>query len=401
MTYAQNFSLATPTGLEEANTLDEIIRNVKIALNERFVDILGVDLSSATDPQRVTKIVIPSAGMTIRDSNDVNSLISFTNSGAAIRNASFTGTAPTLPSGSILISPSISGATLTGTTTAGVINSIGNNTFTGDLTVTGTVVAGGISGPTVVPASNVTAGTFAAGNFTFPSNLNVSGTLAPTTLTIPSGTTIPTHTETGTITAGGSTRNGGTISGATLSGTTTNSGTLSGGTISGATISSTTISSCTISGTTTNSGTISGGTVSGATLNNTTFTGTVSGISSNPTTATYELGSDTAFTGTVQTILSVNPGAGTWVAIVSVNMAMTIPASTTGTIYASSFCSGMSGNARMGRVLNNALAAQETMTGTLSLIGTTSSGTFNVSVFGNSGGTVLAAGTRILMIKIA
>jgi hypothetical protein len=144
MTYAQGFNLSTPTGLEEANTLDEIIRNVKIALNERFVDILGVDLSSATDPQRVTKIVIPSTGMTVRDSSDANSLIAFSNSGAAIRNASFTGTAPTLPSGSILINPTLSGTLTGGTVAPTTLNvpsgttldspTLNNSTFTGTIT---------------------------------------------------------------------------------------------------------------------------------------------------------------------------------------------------------------------------------------------------------------------------
>jgi hypothetical protein len=147
-----------------------------------------------------------------------------------------------LPSGTILTSPSLLGTmtggtltpstinvpsgttipapTLTGTTTAGVISATGNSTVTGNLNVTGTLTAGSISGPTTVAASNVTTGTFGAGNFTFPSNLTVSGTLAPVTLTVPSGTTIPTHTETGTITATGSTRNNGTISGATLTNST-------------------------------------------------------------------------------------------------------------------------------------------------------------------------------------
>lgn len=163
MTYAQNFSLATPTGLEEANTLDEIIRNVKIALNERFVDILGVDLSSATDPQRVTKIVIPSAGMTIRNSTDAASLISITNSGASLASPTVTGTvtatgatitggtvAPTtltVPNGTAIINaalttPGIVDAALAGTTVnSGTISggtvsgaTLNNSTFTGTVT---------------------------------------------------------------------------------------------------------------------------------------------------------------------------------------------------------------------------------------------------------------------------
>jgi hypothetical protein len=158
--------------------------------------------------------------------------------------------------------------------------------------VTGTLTAGSISGPTTVAASDVTAGTFGAGNFTFPSNLTVSGTLAPVTLTVPSGTTIPTHTETGTITATGSTRNAGTIAGATLSGTTTNSGT------------------------------ISGGTIATATLNNTTFTGTVSGLSTNPTTAYDQLSTSTALTTTLTTLLSVSLSAGTWMVIASGSVQM-------------------------------------------------------------------------------
>jgi hypothetical protein len=290
MTYAQGFNLSTPTGLEEANTLDEIIRNVKIALNERFVDILGVDLSSATDPQRVTKIVIPSAGTTIRDSSDANSMIAITNSSVTLRNAAFTGSAVTLPSGSAITNASLAtpalvdavlgGTTVnTGTISGGAVSNLtaltvtGTPVFTGNLTVTGTVTAGALSGPTTVPAANVTAGTFQNAAYTFPNNLNVSGTLAPTTLTIPSGTTIPTHTETGTITATGSTRNGGTLS--------------------------------------------------GATLNNTTFTGTTSGLSTNPVTSVTSTLVNSTIGSTTTTLLSLTVStAGQYLVIAQVGIAM-------------------------------------------------------------------------------
>ena len=299
MTYAQSFNLATPTGLEEANTIDEIIRNVKIALNERFTDILGVDLSSATDPQRVTKIVIPSAGMTIRNSTDAASLISITNSGASLASPTITGTmtatgatisggtvAPTtltVPNGTAitnasLTTPALVDVAIVGGTVSGLtaLSVTGTPVITGNLTVTGTVTAGSLSGPTSVTAANVTAGAFQNAAYTFPNNLNVSGTLAPTTLNIPSGTTIPTHTETGTITATGSTRNGGTLS--------------------------------------------------SATLNNTTFTGTVSGLSTNPTTGYNQLTTSTALTTTNTIQLSVSLSAGTWMVIASGYVQMSNPA---------------------------------------------------------------------------
>ena len=187
MTYAQNFSLATPTGLEEANTLDEIIRNVKIALNERFVDILGVDLSSATDPQRVTKIVIPSAGMTIRNSTDAASLISITNSGATLASPTVTGTV------------TATGATITGGTVAPTTLTVPNGTSIINASLTTPGIVDAALGGTTVNSGTISGGT-------------ISGAIvSPTALTIPSGTIIPTHTETGTITATGSTRNGGTL----------------------------------------------------------------------------------------------------------------------------------------------------------------------------------------------
>lgn len=214
MTYTQSFNLATPTGLEEANTLDEIIRNVKIALNERFVDILGVDLSSATDPQRVTKIVIPSAGMTIRNSSDAASLISITNSGASLASPTITGTM------------TATGATISGGTVAPTTLTVPNGTA---------IINAALTTPGIVDA--------ALGGTTVNSGTISGGTVSPSTLTIPSGVTIPTHTETGTITAAGSTRNGGTISNATLSGTTS----IAGATISGGgsgVINTTTLTAC-------------------------------------------------------------------------------------------------------------------------------------------------------------
>lgn len=91
----------------------------------------------------------------------------------------------------------------------------------------------------------------------------LGGTLTPDTLNIPSGTTIPTHTETGTITATGSTRNGGTIS--------------------------------------------------GATLNNTTFTGTTSGLNTNPVVTSAELGSSVnlSYAGFTD-LLSISVAAGSY-----------------------------------------------------------------------------------------
>jgi hypothetical protein len=151
MTYAQNFSLATPTGLEEANTLDEIIRNVKIALNERFVDILGVDLSSATDPQRVTKIVIPSAGMTIRNSSDSTTMLAVSNSAVTL--------------GATTLSGTMTGGTLTPTTL-----NVPNGT---------SIVNASLTTPALVDA--VVSG----------------GTVAPATLTVPSGTALTNASLTG------------------------------------------------------------------------------------------------------------------------------------------------------------------------------------------------------------
>jgi hypothetical protein len=182
MTYAQSFNLATPTGLEEANTIDEIIRNVKIALNERFTDILGVDLSSATDPQRVTKIVIPSAGMTIRNSTDAASLISITNSGASLASPTITGTM------------TATGATISGGTVAPTTLTVPSGTAITNASLTTPALVDAVLGGTTVNSGTIS-----------------GGIVSPVTLTVPSGTTIPTHTETGTITATGSTRNGGTL----------------------------------------------------------------------------------------------------------------------------------------------------------------------------------------------
>lgn len=209
MTYAQSFNLSQPTGLEQANTIDEIIRNVKIALNERFIDVLGVDLSAATDPQRVTKIIIPAGGMNIRNSTDSASLIAFTNGGATLN------------------SPVISNGTVSGTLTGGTVapsvlsvpsgTAITNASLATPALVDPAIVGGTIAG-TTISGTTTNIGTISGGTI---SGATVSGgTVAPTTLTVPSGTTIPTHTETGTITATGSTRNGGTLSGATLTNTT-------------------------------------------------------------------------------------------------------------------------------------------------------------------------------------
>lgn len=235
-----------------------------------------------------------------------------TNSGE-ITGGTLSPAALNLPAGTVIGSATLSNATLSGTTTTSTINTTGNSTITGNLNVTGTVTAGSLSGPTTVAASNVTAGTFASGTFAFPGNLNVSGTLAPTVLTVPTGTTIPTHTETGTITATGSTRNGGTLASATLSGTT-------------------------LSGTTTNSGTISGGTVSGATLNNSTFTGTVSGLNVNPTTTYSNTSSVSIGTGTTIRTITLS-SSGTYYVLFTCNSYMQA-ASGRGDIYVDYTMSG-------------------------------------------------------------
>lgn len=208
MTYAQSFDLATPTGLEEANTIDEIIRNVKIALNERFTDILGVDLSSATDPQRVTKIVIPSAGMTIRNSSDAASLISITNSGASLASPTITGTmtatgatisggtvAPTtltVPNGTaitnaslttpalvsaVLTTPALFDATLNNTTFTGTVTGISMNptVYYSALSSSINIAYGSLT--TVLTLSSVPAGTYLISALTNGRAYGSSGTV--------------------------------------------------------------------------------------------------------------------------------------------------------------------------------------------------------------------------------
>lgn len=322
MTYAQSFSLSSPTGLEAANTIDDIIRNTKTAINERFIDILGVDLSAATDPQRVTKIIIPAAGMNIRNSSDTSSMIAVSDSTVTLRNAAFAGTAPTLPSGSILTSPTLSG-TMSGGTVAPTTLTVPNGTAITNAALTtpalvsavvsltttnlGTI-SGGIVAPTTltVPAStSLTTPTLASptvtGTLTATGATLSGGTFTPTTLNVPSGTTIPTHTETGTITATGSTRNNGTISGATLENTTlSGTFTATGVTISGGTVAPTvlTVPSATTIPDPTLTGTMTGGTVapttltvpSGTTLPSPTLTGTLSGGTVAPTTLTVPSG---------------------------------------------------------------------------------------------------------------
>ena len=124
---------------------------------------------------------------------------------------------------------------------------VGNVNITGDLVVTGTA---DFNGTVDLPSGTILTSPSLLGTMT-------GGTLAPSTLTVPSGTTIPTHTETGTITATGSTRNNGTLS--------------------------------------------------GATLNNTTFTGTVTGISTNPTVYYSALSSSTNISyGSLTTVLTLS-----------------------------------------------------------------------------------------------
>lgn len=144
-----------------------------------------------------------------------------------------------------------------------------NATLNGTTTNAGTISGGTISGGTVS-----------------------GGTVAPTTLTVPTGTTIPTHTETGTITATGSTRNGGTLS--------------------------------------------------GATLNNTTFTGTITGISTNPT-VYYAARTSTINVayGTLTTVLTLSSvPAGTYL----------ISALTNGRSYGSSGTVGLNAQIKVGGV---------------------------------------------------
>lgn len=488
MSYTQNFNTAEPTGFENADTLDDIIRNVKVALNERFIDILGVTLSASTDPQRVTKIIIPAAGMTIRDSSDSNSLISFSNSGAAIRNASFTGTAPTLPSGSVLTSPTLSGTltatganitggtvapdtltvpngtaitnaslatpalvspvvsggtfaspTLTGTTTAGVINSTGNNTFTGNLTVTGNIIAGSLSGPTTVPASNVNPGTYPVGNYVYQGSVTATSFIgsgagltgiAASPANIPAGTfQSGTYTFPGTVSAGSLAGSGTSITNIPISGVTnlqtnldnkanvshtqsastittgtfsagnftfpnnlTVSGTLSPATLSGTiSASAATLSSPTISG-----GTISSVTVNSSTLNNTTFTGTVSGLSTNPVSYTYNLSADTSIGGSLVTLFSQTPGTGNWLAILTVNVRLEIISSLSGFAETLFFMSGRT--ARFGAAGSSITQGN---TGSAVLMATFT-GTISVSAQGSSlwNTTALANGTTLTVIRI-
>ncbi len=374
MTYTTSFSLSDPTGLEPANTLDEIIRNVKIALNERFVDILGVDLSGATDPQRVTKIVIPAAGMNVRDSSDASSMIAVTNSNVTLRNVVFSGSAVTLPSGSVLTSPTLSGTMSGGTvapsvltvpngtaiinaslTTPALVNPViaggvasdltgltvtGTPVITGNLTVTGNVTAGSLSGPTTVTAANVTAGTFQNAAYTFPNNLNVSGTLAPTTLTVPSATTLPSPTLTGTMT-------GGTVAPTTL---TVPSGT--------------TLPTPTITGTVT----ATGATVNNITLNDTTFTGTITGISTNPTVTALNLASNVNLSYSIFTdLLSPVVSAGSYMVFGQVYGT----AQTTSTLNPCGIILEIATSTRVFRAFNSVPgAASVSYTGTTSVFGT-------------------------------
>lgn len=257
MTYAQSFDTSQPTGLEAANTIDEIIRNVKIALDERFIDILGVDLSAATDPQRVTKIVIPAAGMNIRNSSDAASLISFTNSGASLASPTITGTmtatGATISGGTIvptsLTIPSGAAITNAALTTPALVDAV----LGGSTVNTGTISGGTVSSVTI--SGGTISGATLSGTTTNSGTIS-GGTVSPSALTVPSGTTIPTHTETGTITATGSTRNGGTLS--------------------------------------------------GATLNNTTFTGTTSGLTTNPTVISATLGSAVSLGNGFTSVLSTS-----------------------------------------------------------------------------------------------
>lgn len=275
MTYAQNFNTSEPTGLEPANTLDEIIRNVKIALNERFIDILGVDLSAATDPQRVTKIIIPAAGMNIRNSSDSANLIALANSGATL-------TSPTL-NNPTLTSPTLNNPTLTGTMTATGATISGGTVTPTTLTVpSGTAITNAsLTTPALVDA--VLAGTTVNGG-TFS-----GGTVAPTTLTVPSATSLTSPS----------------ITGGSLSGTITNSGTISGGTLSPSAI----------SGTITNSGTINGGTVAPTTL--TIPSGTAVNLTYSNSVNSGQVTITSTSSSSPTTIQSFSLAKGTWIVTIS------------------------------------------------------------------------------------
>jgi hypothetical protein len=161
------------------------------------------------------------------------------------------------------------------------------------MTATGATISGGTVAPTTLTVPSGTAITNASlttpalvdavlGGTTVNSGTISGGIVSPVTLTVPSGTTIPTHTETGTITATGSTRNGGTLSGVALSGTTS----FAGGTLSGG-----------------SSGLITLATLISCGINNPNFGGTVTGFSLGNA-AIVALSSPTAFLNTTPTAIT-------------------------------------------------------------------------------------------------
>lgn len=83
-------------------------------------------------------------------------------------------------------------------TVGGTLGVTGVMTLLNNLNVSGTVTAAGFTGPTVVPASNVSSGTFSSGNYVFPANLTVTSVFNSGAATVSSLTT------------------GGTVSGATV-----------------------------------------------------------------------------------------------------------------------------------------------------------------------------------------
>lgn len=185
----------------------------------------------------------------------------------------------------------------------------------------------------------------------------LGGTLTPDTLNIPSGTTIPTHTETGTITATGSTRNGGTIS--------------------------------------------------GATLNNTTFTGTVSGLNVNPTlsSSVYSAATTTNLSySTYTNLLTVTVGAGTYFVIGKVQI---LSSSTGGTSVGGAMKVVNNNNSDEGNATQAYLGATSGVADCSCMLVTTvnASTTFTLSAIGSGGsGTPTAIGsgkTGLYVMRIA
>lgn len=81
MSYTTAFDVTKPTGSEPPGTLDDIIREFRLQVKERHSDMFGVDLTDVTDPQRIKKIVVPAAGLKIRNAADNADALSFNSVG--------------------------------------------------------------------------------------------------------------------------------------------------------------------------------------------------------------------------------------------------------------------------------------------------------------------------------